>query len=68
MRPDVTIGDLARVAGAYAQLLESDRLARWGADELPLHHPREAFADVSDEELYAKVADMLERHPVNSVQ
>lgn len=67
MRSDVSVGDLARVAGAYAQLLESDRIAL-GADELPVNHPRDPYSDLSDEQLYAKVQAMLERHPVKTVQ
>jgi hypothetical protein len=67
VRSDVSVGDLARVAGAYAQLLESDRIAL-GADELPVNHPRDPYPDLSNEQLYAKVQAMLERRPVKSVQ
>jgi hypothetical protein len=67
VRSDVSVGDLARVAQAYAVLLEADRIAL-GADELPVNHPRDPYSDLSDEQLYAKVQAMLERHPVRSVQ
>ena len=67
LRSDVSIGDLARVASAYAHLLESDRLAL-GADLLPETHPRVPEAEMSDDELYAKLREMLERHPVTSIQ
>jgi hypothetical protein len=64
---DVSIGDLARVASAYAQLLSADRVAL-GADLLPETHPRAPETEMSDDELYAKLREMLERHPVTSIQ
>jgi hypothetical protein len=67
LRADISAGDLARIAQAYAVLLESDRVAL-GADELPVNHPRDPYSDLSDEQIYAKVQAMLERHPVKSVQ
>ena len=67
LRSDVSVGDLSRVASAYAQLLESDRICL-GADELPVNHPRDPFADLSDEQLFAKLRSTLERHPTKSVQ
>ena len=67
LRPDVSLSDLARCATAYTQLLESDRICL-GADELPVNHPRDPFADLSDEELFARLRSTLERHPPKSVQ
>ena len=65
--PDVSIGDLARVASAYAQLLSADRVAL-GADVLPETHSRAPEAEMSDTELFAKLQEMLKRHPVTSIQ
>ena len=67
LRPDISVGDLARVASAYAQLLEADRVAL-GADQLPVNHSRAPEAEMSDTELYEKLRQMLDRHPVSSVQ
>jgi len=67
VRPDISVGDLARVAAAYAQLLESDRVAL-GADELSVNHPRDPFTDLSDEQLFARLRSTLERHPTKTLQ
>ncbi len=67
VRADISASDLARIAQAYAVLLESDRVAL-GADELPANHPRDPFADLSDEQLFARLRTTLERHPTKSVQ
>jgi hypothetical protein len=67
LRSDVSVGDLARVAAAYNQMLESDRIAL-GADVLPENSARQPEAEMSDMELFAKLQEMLKRHPVSTVQ
>ena len=54
LRSDVSIADLARVAAAYNQLLESDRIAL-GADVLPPTDARAPEAEMSDDELYERL-------------
>jgi phage tail tape-measure protein len=67
VRSDVSIVDLARVASAYNQLLESDRIAL-GADVLPETHSRAPETELSDTELFAKLQEMLTRHPITPIQ
>jgi hypothetical protein len=67
LRAEISAGDLARIAHAYAVLLEGDRVAL-GADELPVNHPRDPFADLSDDQLFARLRSTLERHPAKTVQ
>lgn len=58
---------LARVVSGMSQLLEADHIAL-GTDEMPVNHPRDPEAELSDEELYKKVQQMLERQPARPIQ